>query len=65
MQILPDPAAQKAAVVEYLTDRISINDAAVAALLGIRRSQAAQLLAEMADEGILAAGDGGIYQLKG
>ena len=65
VQILPDPAAQKAAVVEYLTDRISINDAAVAALLGIRRSQAAQLLAEMADEGILAAGDGGIYQLKG
>lgn len=60
-------AAQKAAIIEYLTDHISGNNADFAQLLGLKSTRVKELLRTMVTEGILEAEGNNktrIYKLK-
>lgn len=48
-------AAQKTAVIEYLTDHISGSNADFAKLLGLKSTRVKELLRTMVDEGIIVA----------
>ena len=60
-------AAQKAAVIEYLTDHISGSNADFAELLGLKSTRVKELLRSMVAEGIIVAEGNNrmrIYKLK-
>ena len=57
----------KRAVVSYLTENISAKSREIAELLGLKSSRAREILAEMADDGVIVAegeGRSRIYRLK-
>lgn len=58
---------QKAAVIDYLTEKVTGKTSEIADLLGVKETRARRLLSEMVDEGIIVAEGANrnrVYKLK-